>query len=235
MIPDSLQVDDGHHLSIAGLRVSDLAKEFGTPLYVMDEVTIQHRIEYFLDVLASLDIPSKIFYAGKAFLCTAMAGWLQQYPVGLDVVSGGELYTALKAGFDPSAIVFHGNVKTLEEIDYALTSGVGQIVVDSLSELALIDQEARRIGVLAPVLLRLTPGIDAHTHAFIRTGQFDSKFGFSMAEGISDRAVQAALAMDHIDLVGFHAHIGSQILEEEPFLANAQALLEYARSWHSRV
>jgi len=232
--PDSLFADDTHHLWIGGVRIADLASQYGTPLYVMDETTMKNRIESYLSLLANLAVPTKLFYAGKAFLCTAMAQWLRHWPVGLDVVSGGELYTALAGGFDPEAIIFHGNVKTVEEIRYAIAAGVRYIVVDSLAELALIESEGARLDRQVQILLRLTPGIDAHTHAFIRTGQFDSKFGFGMADGISDQAVAQALSSDHIELAGFHAHVGSQILEEDPFLANAQSLLDYAQLWHRR-
>lgn len=230
--PDSLIIDDTHHISIGGLAVSDLVETYGTPLYLLDEQTMAQRITAYLDLLAPLNIPTQVFYAGKAFLCTAMAQWLRRWPVGLDVVSGGELYTALAGGMDPQAIIFHGNVKTLKEIQYAVQAGVRYLVVDSLEELHLIESEGNRVGRRVPILLRLTPGIDAHTHAFIRTGQFDSKFGFGMADGISDDAVTQALNAPHVKLAGFHAHIGSQILEEEPFLANAEALLAYAQRWH---
>ncbi len=235
VIPDSLVVDAGHHRWVGGVPLTELAQTYGTPLYVMDEATMKNRIEFYVELLAGLDVPSKLYYAGKAFLCTAMAQWLRQFPVGLDVVSGGELYTALAGGFDPESILFHGNVKTVEEIRYALQAGVRYIVVDSLAELSLIEQEGARISRRVPIVMRLTPGIDAHTHAFIRTGQFDSKFGFGMLDGISDHAVALALASEHIELMGFHAHVGSQILEEEPFLANAQALLEYSQTWHQRA
>ncbi len=235
MGPDTLQMDERHRLSIGGVRVADLAEEYGTPLYVMDEVTMRRRLQAFARLLAETEIPTRLVYAGKAFLCEAMAGWLKPFGVGLDVVSGGELYTALAADYDPAKIVFHGNVKPAAELRYALKAGVGQIVVDSLSELQSIEQEAAALGVRARVLLRLTPGIDAHTHAFIRTGQFDSKFGFGLADGIGDEAIKSALDLPHVDLLGFHAHIGSQILEAEPFLADAEALLEYALKWYRQL
>ncbi len=235
MGPDTLHNDETNHLWVGGVRVADLAEEYGTPLYVMDESTMRRRVQEFVRLLAETELPTRLVYAGKAFLCQAMAGWLKPFGVGLDVVSGGELYTALAADYDPAAIVFHGNVKPGAEIRYALEAGVGQIVVDSLAELQSIEREAAALGVRARILLRLTPGIDAHTHAFIRTGQFDSKFGFGLADGIGDAAVKSALDLPHLDLIGFHAHIGSQILEAEPFFANLEALLEYALKWYRQV
>lgn len=234
MTPDTLERDRAHRISVGGVRVEDLAREFGTPLYVMDVATMEHRIHTFLEALSPMASGGRVYYAGKAFLCMALAGWLKQFEIGLDVVSGGELYTALQAGFEPERILFHGNVKTAAEVRYAIKAGVGTIVADSMDELHLLNREAGLLGVRAPVILRLTPGIDAHTHAFIRTGQFDSKFGFAMAEGISDQAVELALSLPHLDLLGFHAHIGSQILEADPFVANAEALLNYSRQWWER-
>lgn len=234
MTPDTYARDGAHRISVGGVLLQDLAQEFGTPLYVIDVATMEHRLHKFLEALSNIPSGGRLFYAAKAFLCTAMAGWLRQFEAGIDVVSGGELYTALGAGIEPERVLFHGNVKTAAEVRYALKAGVGTIVADSMDELHLLDQEAGALGVRAPVVLRLTPGIDAHTHAFIRTGQFDSKFGFAMAQGISDRAVELALALPHVDLIGFHAHIGSQILEADPFVANAEALLQYSREWWER-
>ncbi|PSR33514.1 MAG: diaminopimelate decarboxylase [Sulfobacillus benefaciens] len=232
MKPDTFMVDQNRQISIGGVALAYLAEKYGTPLYVLDYETIVHRIKDYQDALSELTPPGQAFYAGKAFLCQAMAGLLEQHQMGLDVVSGGELYTALQAGFNPERIMFHGNVKTREEIAYALTAHVGHIVCDSMDELERIEEEAARIGCQAPVLLRITPGIEAHTHEFIRTGQFDSKFGFGLADGLADRAVKRALTLEHVLLKGFHAHIGSQILEEDPFILNAETLLRYSLGWN---
>ncbi|MCY0899458.1 MAG: diaminopimelate decarboxylase [Firmicutes bacterium] len=235
MRPDTYMKSSNGQISIGGVDLQDLAKTYGTPLYVLDYHTLHQRMCRFQEAMASLHVPGQVMYAGKAFLCRAMAELVAREGLGLDVVSGGELVTALTAGMDPQRIVFHGNVKTREEIRLALTHHVGEIVVDSLDELRRIDQMARELGMVASILLRLTPGIEAHTHEFIRTGQFDSKFGFALKEGIADEAVSVALDMSHVRLDGFHAHIGSQILEGEPFVANAQALLAYSRSWWERA
>ncbi|MBX5466573.1 MAG: diaminopimelate decarboxylase [Firmicutes bacterium] len=227
--------DDAHRIWIGGVSVAELVETFGTPLYVMDYATVVDRLGRYQAALAACDPPGLPYYAGKAFLCRALAGLLEERGVGLDVVSGGELATALAGGFDPRRILFHGNVKTRDEIAYGLAQGVGLWAVDSLDELALLDQMAGAAGVKAAIVLRLTPGIEAHTHAFIRTGQFDTKFGLAMAAGIAEGAVDAALAAPHLDLVGYHAHIGSQILEVEPFLANLERLLGFARDQYQRL
>ncbi len=235
MFPVTYRRDEHHQIFIGGTSVKDLAETYGTPLYVLDYATMLQRIRQFQSALDKMHPPGEAFYAGKAFLCTAMAGFLNEQRWGLDVVSGGELYTAVKAKFDMAKIVFHGNVKTPEEIETALRYGVGYVVADSLDELLLVNETARRLDMQAPVLLRLTPGIEAHTHAFIRTGQFDSKFGFAMKDGIHDEAVSVALSLSHIKLKGFHAHIGSQIFEEDPFVHNAQKLMGFVlRLWEQR-
>ncbi|MCL5115673.1 MAG: diaminopimelate decarboxylase [Firmicutes bacterium] len=232
MRPDTFQQTSSGHISIGGVPVSTLAEKFGTPLYVLDYDTMVHRMQEYRNALAQLQPAGWACYAGKAFLCRAMVELVAQEGLGLDVVSGGELYTALQAGFDPKNILFHGNVKTAAELRFGLEAGVGQFVVDSLDELDRLNRIADEMGRTAPVLLRLTPGIDAHTHDFIRTGQFDSKFGFGIGDGIADEAVRRALAAERIQLNGFHAHIGSQILEGDPFVANAEALMAFSQRWH---
>lgn len=221
-------------ISVGGMLLQDLAASFGTPLYVLDYETLVGRMSAYREALSHMDPPGHAHYAGKAFLCQAMASLVQQQGLGLDVVSGGELATALKAGVDPAHILFHGNVKSRQEIRMALDHGVGRLVVDSLDELRRINAMAGDRGSKASILLRITPGIDAHTHDFIRTGHFDSKFGFGLTEGLADQAVDEALASDHLHLEGFHAHIGSQILESAPFIANAEALLTFSRTWYDK-
>lgn len=234
LYPDSYQVDGAGRISLGGIRIAELAERFGTPLYLLDYATLVHRVDAYKNALNRMDPPGTAYYAGKAFLCRAMAGFLAERGLGLDVVSGGELATALAGGFDPARILLHGNVKTPEELEYALSVGVGLIVVDSIDELRLVDGLAGTMGKTAAILLRLTPGIEAHTHAFIQTGQFDSKFGFGMADGIADRAMEEALERKHVRVIGLHAHIGSQILESDPFLANAEILFRFSQQWHHR-
>ncbi len=222
-------------ISVGGVRMQDLAAKYGTPLYVLDYETLVRQMTAYRVALSQMDPPGHAHYAGKAFLCQAMASLVQEQGLGLDVVSGGELATALKAGVDPAHILFHGNVKSRQEIQMALEQGVGRLVVDSLDELRRINAMAGDRGLKASILLRITPGIDAHTHDFIRTGHFDSKFGFGLSEGIADHAVEEALGSDHLRLEGFHAHIGSQILESAPFIANAEALLGFSRAWYDKA
>ncbi|MCL6561638.1 MAG: diaminopimelate decarboxylase [Firmicutes bacterium] len=229
LFPITWNQDDSHQISIGGIPIRDLAERFGTPLYVMDYATLADRLTRYRAALATLDPPGLPYFAGKAFLCRAMAGLLEDLGIGLDVVSGGELATAVAGGFRPERAIFHGNVKTPEEIAYGLEVGVGLWGVDSLDELEALSRAASHFGTQARVVLRLTPGIEAHTHAFIRTGQFDTKFGLAMSEGIAEEAVARALALPGIQLVGFHAHIGSQILEIAPFLANLERLLSFSR------
>ncbi|NMP22433.1 diaminopimelate decarboxylase [Sulfobacillus harzensis] len=235
MRPDTYTKNPDGSIAIGGISLQDLAREFGTPLYILDYASIVRRMQHYRDALQSMRPAGRAAYAGKAFLCRAMVEVVQQQGLMLDVVSGGELFTALKAGFPAEQIIFHGNVKTDEELELGLTAGVGQFVVDSLSELERLDRLARRFSRQAPVLLRITPGIDAHTHDFIRTGHFDSKFGFGLADDIADQAMELALASEHVTTNGFHAHIGSQILETDPFVANAEALLRFSRRWHERA
>ena len=225
MRPVTYQKTREGEIRVGGVPLRDLAQEFGTPLYVMDYQTLMENIARYRQALEGW---GTAYYAGKAFCCRAMVELVDRQGLGLDVVSGGELFTALTAGLDPGRVLFHGNVKTAAEIRAGLEVGVGHFVVDSLDELHQLDEAARAMGRTAAVLLRLTPGIEAHTHEFVRTGQFDSKFGFAIAEGIADQAVAVALRMENIELKGFHAHIGSQILDTEPFVANAEALLTFS-------
>ncbi len=232
MHPDTYVKSETGHISVGGVLLRDLALRFGTPLYVIDYETVVDRMRQYGQALQGWGTP---YYAGKAFCCRAMVELVKQEGLGLDVVSGGELVTALSAGMDPARILFHGNVKTREEIRLGLTAGVGHFVIDSLDELRRINDMAGESEGAAVVLLRLTPGIEAHTHEFIRTGHFDSKFGFAMAEGIATQALEQALALKNIRVEGFHAHIGSQILDDEPFLANAEALMQFSHDCWERL
>lgn len=215
---------DGH-LAIGGVDVVDLAKEFGTPLYVMDETLVRENCRAYTQAFAELYPDALVAYASKAFLCTAMAVLVEQEGMGLDLVSGGEIATALKAGFPMSRTFFHGNNKTVEEIQLALKVGVGRIVVDSLHELDLLNQVAWQVGVTPKIYLRLTPGVSAHTHHYISTGQLDSKFGLPIELGTAMEAVKKALSLPHVELVGFHCHIGSQVFDFEGYrVATARVL-----------
>ncbi|HIE12103.1 MAG TPA: diaminopimelate decarboxylase [Desulfotomaculum sp.] len=219
------RVNEAGHLEIGGVSTTTLAREFGTPLYVVDEALFRDNCRRYRKAFGS---GNRVVYAGKALLCTAVCRLVDEEGLYLDVVSGGELYTALHAGFPPARIYFHGNNKSAEEILQGLEAGVGRFVVDSIQELGLLDRLAGETGVEAEILLRLTPGIEAHTHEYIRTGQIDSKFGLAIETGQAQAAIRQALASPHLRLVGLHCHIGSQIFELAPFCDAARVLVNFA-------
>jgi diaminopimelate decarboxylase len=228
---DCLGLNAAGHLTIGGADTVALADEFGTPLYVVDEAQLRANMRAYKTALAQYyGGNGLVLYASKAFSCKEICRIAAQEGLGLDVVSAGELYTALQAGFDPAKIYFHGNNKARFELEYALRERVGFIVVDNMTELALLndlaEEDAKR-GVVPQVLLRIKPGIDAHTHDFIRTGQIDSKFGFALETGEALAAAKAAVAAAHLELVGVHCHIGSQIFEAAPFELAAERLLDF--------
>jgi diaminopimelate decarboxylase len=222
-------------LEAGGVDVRDLAAQFGTPAYVLDEADFRGRAVAFRDAFqrsfADLCGGADVYYAGKAFLCTQVARWIAADGLGLDVCSGGELAVALRGGVPPERIALHGNNKSDAEIDRALRAGVGRIVVDSLTEIDRIAGAAGRLGVRAPVLLRVTVGVEAHTHEYIATAHEDQKFGMSLAAGVAAEAVGRALARPELDLRGLHAHIGSQIFDTGGFEVAASRLLRL----HARV
>ncbi|PRR78186.1 Diaminopimelate decarboxylase [Clostridium liquoris] len=206
-----------NNLYIGGVNCVELAKKYGTPLYVFDEELIRKNCREYYDNFKVNELGNKVAYAGKAFLTIAMCQIIKEEGLNLDVVSGGELYTAMKANFPMERIYFHGNNKTLEEIEMGMELGVGRFIVDNFHEIEMINETAKRRGKIQKVLLRITPGIEAHTHKYIRTGQIDSKFGFTLLENETLRAVEQCIKSDYIDIVGLHCHIGSQIFETTPY------------------
>lgn len=227
------QTRDGA-LQIGGCALPTLAQQFGTPLYIFDEETLRAQARAYRAALAQhYPGTAQVAYASKAFLCTAIAQLFAEEGLDLDVVSGGELYVALRAGFPAGRIHFHGNNKSREELTQALAAGVGRIVVDNFHELALLEA-LTQIPDSIPIWLRLAPGVSAHTHNHIRTGQEDTKFGFSIAAGDAARAVARALAAPGLTLVGLHSHIGSQIYEPEALADAATVLLAFAAAMRHR-
>ncbi len=224
-----------NHLEIGGCDVIEIVKKYGTPLYVMDEDLIREKARRFIKSFDSVYDEVRVAYAGKAFLNLAMCKLIEEEGLYLDVVSGGELYTAIKASFPTQNILFHGNNKTEEELRMALENKVGRIVVDSFNEIYKLDALAQEYGVKADIYLRLSPGIEAHTHAYIKTGQIDSKFGFPIETGQAIEAVKAALAMDNLNLKGLHCHIGSQIQEIQPYIDAADIMLKFASKIKDRL
>ena len=223
----TMKVNAAGNLEIGGCDTVKLAESFGTPLYVMDEEYLRSNCRSYYAAFNKHGADA--IYAGKSLLTLAICRMVDEEGLSLDVVSGGELYTALQAGFPMDRVYFHGNNKSADEIRMALAAGVHRFVVDSFDEIDLLDTLAREAGATANVLLRLTPGIEAHTHDYIRTGQIDSKFGFVIPNGQAREAVNSVLARENLALRGLHCHIGSQIFDLEPFWDAAQILLGTAR------
>lgn len=228
MINGHLSIGENGHLFISGCDTVDLAKEYGTPLYVMSEDKVRDVCRSYKSSIdrfyGGLGAP---IYASKAFCCKEILRVAASEGFDIEVVSGGELYTALAAGIEPSKIHFQGNNKSIEEIEYAVSSKVGNMVADNPTDLRKINDVSRALGVVTDITLRITPGIDAHTHEFIKTGQIDSKFGLTLQNGDAAKAVELALGYKNVSLKGLHCHIGSQILDTEPFVHAARVMLEF--------
>lgn len=218
---------EGNDLYIGGLKAKDLANEYGTPLYVMDEQLLIDKCREYIESFKVKSENNRVAFAGKAFLTVGMCKLIEEQGLYLDVVSGGELYTAYKANFPMDKIYFHGNNKTLEEIEFGIKLGVGRFVVDNLWEMTEINRISEKYNKIQKIYLRLTPGIEAHTHDYIKTGQIDSKFGFAPVGNIIMDAVKMAIELENIELVGLHCHIGSQIFETEPFADAAEVMLNF--------
>ena len=235
LFPSSTRLDELGELWLGGRSASSLAEEFGTPLYVFDETTLRARCREYRQALAQhYPGPAQVAYASKAYFNLALAQFFAQEGLSLDVVSGGELYVARQAGFPAERIHFHGNNKTPAELVMALDEGVGRIVVDNFLELDELEQLAAERRVRVPLWLRLSPGIDVHTHVYSKTGLLDSKFGFPLETDAAESAVARAKASPHLELVGLHAHIGSQILDVEPFAEAVTLLVDFAAAMKAR-
>jgi diaminopimelate decarboxylase len=222
------RINELNHLTIGGCDAVQLVEKHGTPLYVMDEELIRKNCREYRESFGKLYDKIKVAYAGKAFLNLAMCRIVDEEGLFLDVVSGGELYTALKAGYPAERIIFHGNNKTVDEHIMALTNSVGIIVVDNFNELYRLDKLAGKYNKKADIYLRVSPGIEAHTHDYIKTGQIDSKFGFPIINGQAQDAAGIAISLDNLNLKGIHCHIGSQIFETEPYKDAVDALFNFA-------
>lgn len=226
-VSDCISINDKGHLTIGSADTVELAKEFGTPVYVFDENEIRANLRAFRNSInENYGGNGLVCYASKAFSCKEIYRICMQEGTGVDVVSGGELYTALSVGFPAENIVFHGNNKTPDELMMAVENGVGRIVVDNLTELELLNKIAKEAGKTVGIMMRIKPGVDAHTHDFIKTGQIDSKFGFALETGEALAAAKAALAMPNLKLRGLHCHIGSQIFDIDPFELAAKVMLD---------
>ncbi|QKE74709.1 diaminopimelate decarboxylase [Arthrobacter citreus] len=221
------RINNEGHLEIGGCDTVELAKNYGTPLYIYDEALIESKCREFLEALKDTGMKYQVAYASKAFLCVEQARLIEREGLCLDVVSGGELYTALQAGYPAEKIHFHGNNKTIEEIEEALNAKIGCFVVDNFFELEVLQALAEQRGEEVSILLRVTPGVEAHTHEYVMTGQEDSKFGFDIMSGQANEAVEVSLNSSNLKLLGIHSHIGSQIFEPDGFVHAINVLMSF--------
>ena len=216
---------EGNELYVGGVKASGLSKEYGTPLYVIDEELVRGNCRRYYNAMKCEERGNRVTYAGKAFINMSMCNLVNEENLYLDVVSGGELYTAYKAGFPLERIYFHGNNKSDYEIDLGVRLGIGRFIVDNIHELEVLNSIAQEYGRVQKVYLRITPGVEAHTHEYIKTGQLDSKFGFPVIGDTVYDAIKRAMELEYIELNGLHCHIGSQIFDLEPFEDTTEIML----------
>lgn len=227
-VSKNLSVNGDNHLVIGENDTVALAKEYGTPLYVMDEDLIRENCRVYKNAMDKhYDGRGLVLYANKAFCTLYTCRIAAQEGLGLDVVSGGELYTAIKADFPMEKVCFHGNNKTADEIEMAVENNVGHIIVDNVYELELLNTIAAKHGKVQKIMFRIKPGIDAHTHSFIQTGQIDSKFGVALENGEAFDIIEKAAQLSNVRVTGVHCHIGSQIFEIAPFLKAAEVMMNF--------
>lgn len=229
VLPVTAKINEKGHLEIGGCDTVELAQKYGTPLFIVDEATLRGQCQSFVKSFGSKGVDFEVIYASKAFSCVAMCQIAKQEGLGLDIMSGGELFTAIKAGFPMEKTYMHGNNKEPAELELALDNSVGRIVVDSFNELELLNSIAAKKGKVQPILLRITPGIKPQTHSYIQTGQVDSKFGFGLQDGLALSAVKKALEYANLELKGIHAHIGSQIFELGSFEKAIEIILGFIK------
>ncbi len=233
---ETLKINEKGHLELGGADCVSLAKQFGTPLYLFDEAYIRRMMRVYRDTLEKkYEGKGLVLYASKAFSCQAIYRIADEENIGVDVVSGGELYTALKAGFPAEKIYMHGNNKLDYEIGEALDAKIGCIVADAYSEIDKIDAEAKKRGMTQDILLRINPGIEAHTHAFVQTATTDSKFGFSVGNSAAEKATAYAMQKQNVRLLGYHCHIGSQIFEKQSFVLAAQKCMDFSAKMKEKL
>lgn len=224
-------INDQGHLEIGGVDTTALARDYGTPLFIYDVALIRKRAASFQQAFIEEQVPYQVAYASKAFSCIAMFQLADELGLSLDVVSGGELYTAIQSGFPMERVHFHGNNKSLVELEMAVEAQIGCIVVDNFYELRELSRICGERHVQMNILLRITPGVEAHTHDYISTGQEDSKFGFDLISGQVHQAVEVAHADRNLRLLGIHSHIGSQIFETTGFVMAVEKMFELIKHW----
>lgn len=234
LFPQTAGVNDNNHLIVGGCDTTELAATFGTPLYVFDEITLRSKCLEYCQEFGQRYHGTLVIYACKAFINPALARLFQEGGLGLDVVSAGEINIARSVAFPPQRVYFHGNNKTEEELGLALEWGVGRIVVDNFHELRLLGRLTEERGKAQDILLRLSPGVDPHTHKYITTGVLDSKFGFPIATGQAEEAVTKAITAPGLNLVGLHFHLGSSIFEVKPYVEAIGILFRFAAEMKER-
>lgn len=228
-VSEDLSVNEKNHLVIGENDTVELAREFGTPLYVLDEDLFRKNCRVYKNAMDKYyNGNGLVLYANKAFCSLYTCKLVAEEGLGADVVSGGELYTAIKAGFPMDRIYFHGNNKTAEELEMAVSNGVGHIICDNIYELEKLNEIAGEHGVVQDIMFRIKPGIDAHTHSFIQTGQIDSKFGVALENGEAFEIYKKAHELPNVNPDGIHCHIGSQIFEIDPFIKAAEVMMNFA-------
>lgn len=227
-VSEDLSINEKNHLVIGKNDTVELAKEYGTPLYVLDEDLLRKNMRVYKDAMDKYyNGNGLILYANKAFCTKYTCNIAKEEGLGCDVVSGGELYTAIKADFPMDKVFFHGNNKTVDELELAVSNGVGHIIVDNIYELLNLNEIAKKHGVVQDIMFRIKPGVDAHTHSFIQTGQIDSKFGVALENGEAFEIIKQAMELSNVRVDGLHCHIGSQIFDIEPFCKAAQIMLNF--------
>jgi diaminopimelate decarboxylase len=226
--PASATRNSAGEITIGGLSVTEIAAEYGTPVFIFDEADVRKRARDYVAAFKVDDIETSVHYAGKAFMTTKIAQWVSEEGLGIDVASVGELEVALRAGIDPAQIVMHGNNKSVKDLERAVEVGIGRVVIDSLIEIERLNSIAASAGIVQQVLLRLTVGVEAHTHEAISTAHEDQKFGLSVASGMAMAAVDNVMESDALSLSGLHSHIGSQIFEATGFELATHRVVDFA-------
>ena len=234
LFPESAKITSNNQLTLGGLNAADLAAEFGTPLYVYDEATLRSQCRGFKQEFGARYPDVRVSYASKAFMVRPLANLLKAEGMGLDVVSGGELAVAMGVDFPKGGVYFHGNNKGGDELEMALEWRVGRVVVDNFHELLLLNALAGEARVKQDILLRVSPGVDPHTHSHTTTGILDSKFGFALDNGQAEEAVRQASKMANLRLMGLHCHLGSPIFELEPFTQGIEVMMGFAAHMKKR-
>lgn len=223
----NLKINSQNHLEISGCDTVELSKKFGTPLYVIDENYVRTMMRTFKNALSSYKGESEVLYASKAFSCKAIYAIAKSENIGVDVVSGGELYTALTAKFPANKVFMHGNNKLYTELEEAVMNSVAVIVIDSLIEANLVEELCNKYAKKQDVIIRLNPGVEAHTHAFVQTARTDSKFGFSIDDGTALEMTEYLLKLKNVQLKGYHCHIGSQIFEKQSYVLAVEKMFNF--------